>query len=107
VVQQLECHAVCQLQLTDVSKKSIYQETTLPCIKVGAMKRLAIRPCARAVTLFRGLYARVADDLGVDPSYVSRIARGERKSKVTEAALDREFDKAVALVSKLAVKSRS
>lgn len=71
------------------------------------MNKLDIRPCAKAVALFRGLYARVADDLGVDPSYVSRIARRQRKSKVTEKALDREFSKAVAFVSKLSMKNRT
>jgi hypothetical protein len=70
------------------------------------MNKLDIRPCAKAVAIFRGLYARVADDLDVDPSYVSRIARGQRKSKVTEKALDREFNRAVALVSKLAAKKQ-
>jgi transcriptional regulator with XRE-family HTH domain len=38
----------------------------------------------------RGLYRRVADRLGVDPSYVSRVARGERKSPKIEASLNRE-----------------
>jgi DNA-directed RNA polymerase subunit M/transcription elongation factor TFIIS len=37
--------------------------------------------------------------LGVDVSYVSRIARGQRKSKVAEKALTREFNKAVAIMS--------
>jgi hypothetical protein len=41
-------------------------------------------------SIFRGLYVRVASRLGVDPSYVSRVARGERRSKVVEAALERE-----------------
>jgi len=57
------------------------------------MKHVAVTPCATAVTLFRGLYARVAGDLGVDVSYVSRIARGERKSEVIEKALNKEFRK--------------
>lgn len=64
------------------------------------MKRSIIGPCAQAVSLFRGLYARVAHDLGVDPSYVSRIARGQRKSKVTQKALEREFNKAVAFINR-------
>jgi hypothetical protein len=54
--------------------------------------------CARAVSLFRGLYARVAHKVGVDVSYVSRIARGQRKSKVAEKALNREFEKILALI---------
>ncbi len=40
--------------------------------------------------LYRGLYARVARQLGVDRSYVSRVARGERKSPAVEAALSAE-----------------
>lgn len=42
------------------------------------------------VSLFRGVYNRVAKRLGVDPSYVSRVARGERKSEVVEKALAEE-----------------
>jgi hypothetical protein len=36
---------------------------------------------------YRGLYARVARRLGVDRSYVSRVARGERRSRRVERAL--------------------
>jgi transcriptional regulator with XRE-family HTH domain len=41
--------------------------------------------------LYRGIYSRVADKLGVDPSYVSRVARGERESAQVRAALDSEL----------------
>jgi len=41
--------------------------------------------------LYRGIYSRVADRLGVDPSYVSRVARGERESEKVRAALDSEL----------------
>jgi transcriptional regulator with XRE-family HTH domain len=41
--------------------------------------------------LYRGLYARVARQLGVDRSYVSRVARGERRSPRVEAALKTEL----------------
>jgi transcriptional regulator with XRE-family HTH domain len=44
------------------------------------------------LSIFRGLYQRVAGKLGVDPSYVSRVARGERKSAVVLAALQEEMD---------------
>jgi transcriptional regulator with XRE-family HTH domain len=55
----------------------------------------------------RGLYHRVADQLGVDPSYVSRVARGERKSPKIEAALNRELAKLLASVPpKAKVKKR-
>src|SRR5271168_2021163 len=45
-----------------------------------------------ALSIFRGLYQRVAGKLGVDPSYVSRVARGERKSAVVVAALQEEME---------------
>lgn len=64
------------------------------------MKKSTTAQCARAVSLFRGLYARVAHDLGVDVSYVSRIARGERKSKIAEKALSREFARILASITK-------
>jgi transcriptional regulator with XRE-family HTH domain len=41
--------------------------------------------------LYRGLYSRVARRLGVDRSYVSRVARGERRSQRVENALKREL----------------
>lgn len=43
------------------------------------------------VAHFRGLYARVARQLGVDRSFVSRVARGERRSKAVEQALQKEI----------------
>jgi hypothetical protein len=43
------------------------------------------------LAVFRGLYQRVAAKLGVDPSFVSRVARGERKSPVVLAALQDEM----------------
>jgi hypothetical protein len=64
------------------------------------MKQSATAQCARAVSLFRGLYGRVAHNLGVDVSYISRIARGQRKSKVGERALAREFNRVVAAMRK-------
>jgi len=39
------------------------------------------------------MYGRVARKLGVDPSYVSRVARGERRSKEIEALLNLEVSK--------------
>ena len=48
------------------------------------------RELARYVQ-YRGLYARVARRLGVDRSYVSRVARGERQSRRVERALQAEL----------------
>ena len=69
------------------------------------MDKSSAAQCARAVSLFRGLYARVAHKLGVDVSYVSRIARGQRKSTVAEKALIREFNKVVSLMRNSSVLS--
>ena len=44
-----------------------------------------------SVALFRGIYNRVALRLGVDPSYVSRVARGERNSEAVCQALAEEL----------------
>jgi transcriptional regulator with XRE-family HTH domain len=56
----------------------------------------------------RGLYRRVADRLGVDPSYVSRVARGERRSSKIEVFLDHEVQKILTSISspKTKVKKR-
>ena len=42
---------------------------------------------------FRGLYNRVAGQLKIDASYVSRVAGGQRKSATVEAALIKEITK--------------
>lgn len=46
-------------------------------------------------SLLRGMYGRVARSLHRDPSYVSRVARGERRSELVQAALRRELNKIV------------
>src|ERR1700759_2321733 len=43
------------------------------------------------LSVFRGLYQRVAAKLGVDPSFVSRVARGEGRSPAVLAALREEM----------------
>lgn len=43
------------------------------------------------LSLYRGIYSRVARQLEIDPSYVSRVARGERRSTKVEAALLKEI----------------
>jgi hypothetical protein len=43
--------------------------------------------------LYDGLYARVARDLGVDPSYVSRVARGSRNADGIERAIIAEINR--------------
>ncbi len=39
-----------------------------------------------------GLYSKVARRLGLDRSFVSRVARGERRNPVVEEALITEFE---------------
>jgi hypothetical protein len=50
----------------------------------------------------------VADRLGVDPSYVSRVVRGERRSSKIEVFLDHEVQKILTSISspKTKVKKR-
>lgn len=56
------------------------------------MKKVTyIRGPKELAPLLRSLYGRVARQLGVDPSYVSQVARGERQSTVVEGALRREL----------------
>jgi hypothetical protein len=56
-------------------------------------------------SLCRGIYNRVAQRLGCDPSYVSRVARGERKSEAISEALRAEIQLTWAKVSEGIVES--
>jgi hypothetical protein len=47
----------------------------------------------RAYAMQRGLFARVAKRLGLDPSYVSRVAHGERHSRKITIAIESELKK--------------
>jgi hypothetical protein len=49
-------------------------------------------PALPPQTLYRGLYIRIARRLKIDPSYVSRVARGERQSKAVENAIRVEIE---------------
>jgi hypothetical protein len=51
-------------------------------------------------SLFRGVYSRVARKLKIDPSYVSRVARGERNSEEIARALDIELRRISVLASR-------
>jgi hypothetical protein len=51
-------------------------------------------------SLVRGLYGRVARRLRLDPSFVSRAARGERESKLVEDGLEHELRKIMKFVNK-------
>ena len=47
----------------------------------------------KAHRLHAGVYRRVADKLGVDPSFVSRVAAGKRKRPDVERAILDELRK--------------
>ena len=51
----------------------------------------------RAHAVCRGLFSRIARKLNVDPSYVSRVASGERVSRPIEQAISMEFKRLAAL----------
>ena len=51
-------------------------------------------------SLFRGLYSRVARKLRIDPSYMSRVARGERESEAIARALEVEIRRVSMLASR-------
>jgi hypothetical protein len=46
-----------------------------------------------ALSVFRGIYKRVAIQLDVDPSYVSRVARGQRHAPFVSEALRKEIQR--------------
>lgn len=50
----------------------------------------------RYVQSLCGLYSRIARQLSVDRSYVSRVARGERRSELVETAIVNEFERVMA-----------
>jgi hypothetical protein len=50
--------------------------------------------------LYRGIYSRVAKELGIDRSYVSRVASGERKSEKVQKALLRELQRVEKIMKK-------
>jgi transcriptional regulator with XRE-family HTH domain len=55
---------------------------------------LKLRRLKHQIDSFCGLYTRVARRLGLDRTYVSKVAKGERHSPAVEVALIREFDRA-------------
>jgi hypothetical protein len=62
--------------------------------------RLVRKAPPNLASLIRGLYRRVAHQLELDPSYISRVARGERQSKIVESALRRELRKILGQIGK-------
>jgi len=60
-------------------------------MRKGQNEKNVILRLNRRVDALCGLYSRIAKKLGVDRSYVSRVARGERHSQTIERALITEF----------------
>jgi hypothetical protein len=58
--------------------------------KASVGKITVVRP--DLATQLRGLYGKVAQQLDLDPLYVSRVARGEAQSQRVEEALARELE---------------
>ncbi len=58
-------------------------------------------------TLYRGAYSRVAKQLGLDRSYVSRVASGQRRSKKVEAALLAEIKRIEKIAGKRAAAAKA
>jgi len=50
-------------------------------------------------SLYRGMYNRIAAKIGCDPSYVSRVARGERRSNEAAKAPRVEIQKTWSLAN--------
>ncbi len=57
------------------------------------MSNRALTPAFKLIFDFRGILVRVANRLEVHQSFVGRVARGERKSELIEAALRKEIRK--------------
>jgi len=68
----------------------------------GDKRKHSTRPLLLRHVLYRGIYSRVARELGIDRSYVSRVASGERRSPKVEAALRKEIKR----IEKLANRSK-
>jgi hypothetical protein len=59
----------------------------------------------RTFVMPRGLYARIAKQLKIDPSFVSRVAHGHRKHERISKALEVELRKVLAAAQKSIRKS--
>lgn len=62
-----------------------------PTVKDNGQLKNKMSTLNRYVQSLCGLYSRIARQLQVDRSYVSRVARGERRSPQIEQALSTEF----------------
>jgi len=76
--------------------------------QTAALEFRYISRMTQSVTLLRvylrqrGLFARVAKKLKLDPSYVSRVANGQRRSERISVAITAELDKTHGVSGKIA-----
>lgn len=63
-------------------------------MKTERAENTQVKKLSRLVDALCGIYTRVAQRLGVHRTFVSRVARGERKSEAVEAALAAEYKQA-------------
>jgi transcriptional regulator with XRE-family HTH domain len=68
-----------------VTQEKLQKSGQTPTAKLKKLNGLVEAVC--------GIYTRVARRLGVHRSYVSRVARGERRSGPVEDALVAEYDR--------------
>ena len=59
------------------------------------LEKASVGKIYRYIQALCGLYSRVARNLGVDRSYVSRVAKGERRSQTVENAIISEFEEII------------
>jgi len=60
----------------------------------GQQRRAKLSRLHSYVQAVCGMYSRIARRLGVDRSFVSRVAKGQRHSPEVESALLAEFERA-------------
>jgi transcriptional regulator with XRE-family HTH domain len=66
----------------------------------GDRKNPSTKAALNRHQLYRGIYSRVAKQLGIDRSYVSRVASGERQSDKVQRALLREIERVEKIMKK-------
>ena len=59
----------------------------------SAQKAAKLQKLRHYIETLCGLYSRIARRLGVDRTYVSKVARGERRSPDVEDALLQDFER--------------
>ena len=83
---------------SDFLYKSRYMTELIAPMKETKMKGVSKITIPNVVLLSRGLYARVGRKVGCDASYVSRVARRQRRSVRIETALQKEFNNFLARI---------